>query len=81
MNNNIKFEIAKEIMARKIAIACEKGFDPQNEEIKNLLEEEKQMNKFDAEIIDKIINIYGNEINKNKISKNVKTLNPQQMGE
>ena len=62
MNNNIMLELAKEIMARKLAIACKDGFNPNDEKIKLLLEEEKEMNKFNTVIIDKIINVYGNEI-------------------
>lgn len=62
MNNNIMLELAKEIMARKLAIACKDGFNPNDENIKLLLEEEKEMNKFNTVIIDKIINVYGNEI-------------------
>ena len=62
MNNNIKLELAKEVMARKIAMACANGFDPENAELKLLLEEEREMNKFNAVVIDKIINVYGQEI-------------------
>lgn len=62
MNNNIKLELAKEVMARKIAMACKDGFDSSNEEIRLLLEEEREMNKFNTVIIDKIINQYGEEI-------------------
>ncbi len=63
MNNNIKLELAKEIMARKIAMACKNGFEPEkNRELKNLLLEEKEMNRFNAVIIDKIIDVYGSEI-------------------
>lgn len=73
-----KLEIAKEILARKMAIACEKGFNPNDPVIKMLLEEEKQMNKFDTRVIDKIINVYGNELNK---TKDIETTNSPQMGE
>lgn len=62
MNNNIKLELAKEVMARKVADACRNGFDPENAETKLILEEEKEMNKFNPFIIDKIINVYGAEI-------------------
>lgn len=63
MNNNIKLELAKEVMARKIAMACKNGFKPEtNEELKLLLEEEREMNRFNTVVIDKIINVYGSEI-------------------
>ena len=62
MNNNIKLELAKEVMARKIAMACAGGFDPNNKQIKLLLEEEREMNKFNTVVIEKIINVYGQEI-------------------
>ena len=62
MNNNIMLELAKEIMARKIAMACKDGFKPNDSEINLLLEEEREMNKFNTSVIDKIINVYGKEI-------------------
>lgn len=62
MNNNIKLELAKEVMARKIAMACKNGFDSKNKELQVLLDEEREMNKFNTAIIDKIINVYGSEI-------------------
>ena len=62
MNNNIKLELAKEVMARKIAMACKDGFNAESEELQLLLEEEREMNKFNTAVIDKIINQYGAEI-------------------
>ncbi len=62
MNNNIMLELAKEIMARKIAMACKDGFKPDDEIVNNLLAEEREMNRFNTTVIDKIINVYGKEI-------------------
>lgn len=62
MDNNIRLELAKEVMARKIAFACKEGFDENSAEIRLLLEEENEMNKFNSAVIDKIINVYGREI-------------------
>ena len=67
MDNNIKLELAKEVMARKVADVCKKGFDPNDEKTKLILEEEKEMNKFNAFVIDKIINTYGNEIKNREV--------------
>lgn len=62
MNNNIKLELAKEVMARKIADACGDNFNSEDENVKTLLKEEEEMNKFNTFVIDKIINKYGSEI-------------------
>ena len=62
MNNNIKLELSKEIMARKIALACRSKVDKENRQLMQLLEEEREMNKFNSAVIDKIINVYAAEI-------------------
>ncbi len=62
LNNNTKLELAKEIMARKVADACRAGFDPKDPKTAKILEEEAEMNKFNPAVIDKIINVYGKEI-------------------
>ena len=48
MNDNIKLEVAIEIMASKIASMAKKGYD----------------NNSNMEVIDKIITIYGEELRK-----------------
>ncbi len=58
MNNNTKLELAKEVMARMIAVSLSNGFDRENEKLMTLLAEEKEMNKFNEEVIDKIIKVY-----------------------
>lgn len=65
MNNNIKLEVAIEIMASKIAQMNRDGYDINSNEMKQLLEEKKKLYDCDMEIIDKIINVYGKELKNN----------------
>ena len=65
MNNNIKLEVAIEIMASKIAQINRDGYDINSNEMKQLLEEKKKLYDCDMEIIDKIINVYGKELKNN----------------
>lgn len=60
MNQNTKLEIAVEIMATKIAKSAREEID--SKEMQRLLNERKKMYQGDKEIIDKIIEIYGEEI-------------------
>ena len=62
MNQNTKLEIAIEIMAAKIAKTTREGIEPEDEKMKELLDERVRMYQGDEEIIEKIINIYGKEI-------------------
>ena len=62
MNQNTKLEIAIEIMAAKIAKTTREGIEPEDEKMKELLDERVKMYQGDEEIIEKIINIYGKEI-------------------
>ncbi len=64
MNDNTKLEIAVEIMAAKIARTSREETPDKEERLTKLIEERTKMYQFDEEIIDKIINIYGKEINK-----------------
>ena len=61
MNNNTKLEIAIEIMAAKIARTSREN--KSEEELKILMDERTKMYQCDEKIIDKIINVYGKEIN------------------
>ena len=67
MNDNTKIELSREIMNAMIGRACRNGFDKNNKIIKTLLEEEKEMNNFNFEVIDKIINVYGPMVKEGKI--------------
>lgn len=58
MNDNTKIEVAREIMNAMIAKACKKGFKPTNNTLKALLKDEEEMEKFNYEVIDKILNVY-----------------------
>ncbi|MBR4003820.1 MAG: hypothetical protein IKI95_07230 [Clostridia bacterium] len=58
MNDNTKIEVAREIMNALIANEAKKGFDFNNKKLITLLNEENEMNNFNFEVIDKIINQY-----------------------
>ena len=62
MEDNIKLEVAIEILASKIADMTRKGYDLESKEMKQLLKEKEEMYKSDMQVIDKILNIYGNEL-------------------
>ena len=62
MNENTKLEIAVEIMAAKIAKTAREGVEPEDERMKKLLNERVEMYQGNDEVIEKIINVYGNEI-------------------
>lgn len=64
MNDNTKLEIAVEIMAAKIAKTSREDSADRDKKLEELMKEKTKMYEFDEETIDKIINIYGNEINK-----------------
>lgn len=61
MNDNTKLEIAVEIMAAKIAKATREGIKPQDEKMRELLNEKIKMYQGDKETIEKIIEVYGKE--------------------
>lgn len=67
MDDNTKIELAREIMNAFIARACKNGFDKNNKLITTLLKEEKEMNKFNFKVIDKIINKYAPIIKRGEI--------------
>ena len=62
MNDNIKLEVAIEIMASKIAKTSKQGYDINSNEMKLLLEEKEKMYNCDMDTRDKIINVYGKEL-------------------
>lgn len=62
MNKNTKLEIAIEIMAAKIAKTSREGIEPEDEKMKELLNERFEMYQGNEEIIEKIIDVYGEEI-------------------
>lgn len=68
MSDNIKLEVAVEIMASKIAQMTRQGYTLNDKEMQDILEEKRQMYNFNMEVIDKIINVYGKEL-KNKCGK------------
>ena len=64
MNDNTNLEIAVEIMAAKIAKTSREVDKNTEEKLLKLMEEKTRMYQFDEEIIYKIINVYGKEVNK-----------------
>lgn len=59
--DNVKFEVALEILSIKIAIAISSA----NEiELKKLLTEQNKLYTYDEKIINKVLDVYGSEIKK-----------------
>lgn len=65
-NNDARFEVAKTVLARYMAMAIQNGFDPEDEITKQLLEDEKRLNEYDEQTIDKILNEYAPYIKVNQ---------------
>lgn len=61
-NDNVRLEVAIEIMASKIADMTRKGYTVESDEIKQLLKEKNEMYKGNDKIIDKILEFYGKEL-------------------
>ncbi|MCM1404178.1 MAG: hypothetical protein NC133_01555 [Prevotella sp.] len=59
MNDNTKIEVAREVMNALLARYGKDGYDPNNQILMTLLADEKAMNNFDLNVIDKIIHVYG----------------------
>ena len=55
-------DVSKVESAYKIAKAAHEGISPDSEEMKKLLNEKIEMYRFNEEVIDKIINVYGKEL-------------------
>lgn len=67
MNDNTKIELSREIMNAMIGRVCRDGYDKNNKIIKTLLKEESEMKKFNFDVIDRIIEVYGPMIKEGKI--------------
>lgn len=66
MNENTKLEVAREIMNTMIAKHAKNGYDSNNKNLITLFNDEKEMNKFNFKVIDKILNFYGDIVKRNK---------------
>ena len=66
MNDNTKFELAREIMNAMLGYACKEGFDINDKLTKTLIEEEKEMNNFNFKVINKILKVYGPKVKEGK---------------
>jgi len=62
MDNNAKFKYARVILSRAMAIACSNGFNPNDPMIRQLLDDQRELNKFNLDVINKIIDIYSQVI-------------------
>lgn len=56
---NVKLEVALEILAMKIALSISSN---NIKKINKLLIEQRKIYNYDEKIIDKVLNVYGNEI-------------------
>lgn len=59
MNDNVKLDIAIEIMSTKIAKAMDSG---NRKDVELLLEERRQMYLGNWDVIDKILNVYSEDV-------------------
>jgi len=59
MNDNTKIEVAEEIINAMIGRYLKKGCDDSNEMLMTLLREKIEMSKFNWEVINKVIDVYG----------------------
>ena len=65
--DNVKLEVALEILAMKIALTISSD---NSEELSKLLIEQKRIYSYDEKIIDKVLNVYGSEIKSLLMGKN-----------
>lgn len=68
MNDNTKIEVAREIMNAMIAKHCKNGYSTENKALMKLLDDEKEMNKFNFKVIDKIIDVYGPMLKRGEVN-------------
>ena len=69
MNDNTKFELAREIMNAMLGYACRNGYNKDEKLTKTLIKEEDEMNKFNFKVIDKIIKVYGPMVKEGKFDE------------
>lgn len=67
MNQNTKIELANEIMIAMIGKVCRNNVDKNSKIYKNIIKERDEMRKFNFEVIDKIISVYGPMVKEGKI--------------
>lgn len=67
MNQNTKIELANEIMIAMIGKVCRNNVDKNSKIYKNIMKERDEMRKFNFEVIDKIISVYGPMVKEGKI--------------
>ena len=62
-----KIELANEIMIAMIGKVCRNNVDKDSKIYKNIMKERDEMRKFNFEVIDKIISVYGPMVKEGKI--------------
>ena len=67
MNDNTKIELANEIMIAMVGKVCRTNVSKNSKIYKNLLKEQQEMRKFNFEVIDRIISVYGPMVKEGKI--------------
>lgn len=67
MNQNTKIELANEIMIAMVGKILRNGLSKESKIYKNLLKEQQEMRKFNFEVIDRIISVYGPMVKEGKI--------------
>lgn len=67
MNQNTKIELANEIMIAMIGKISRNNVDKNSKIYKNIIKERDEMRKFNFEVIDKIISVYGPMVKEGKI--------------
>lgn len=58
MDKYVEFSLAKEILDTLFAMSMKNGFNPDDELYLQLKEDERKLNEYDRETIDKIMNEY-----------------------
>ena len=67
MNDNTKIELANEIMIAMVGKLVRNGVSKNSKIYKNVLKERDEMRKFNFEVIDRIISVYGPMVKEGKI--------------
>jgi|GEM_PF-1723744 len=69
MSQNTKIEVAREIMNFMIGRYGQNGYDRNNKELMQVLADEKAMKHNDMAVIEKILNVYGPMVARQKEGK------------
>ena len=67
MNDNTKIELANEIMIAMVGKLCRNNVSQKSKIYKNIIKQRDEMRKFNFEVIDEIIRVYGPMVKEGKI--------------